>query len=184
MTYPLPSGWSLLPVVPPANEKRGVTSKLILRFLATDESNAHPTYKRKLLELEETEYTYVFGRARWPGAPHHVLKTPFFAQLTTLPSDENETNQPIIGHSTIHDMVKTSTLVPHHVENVRLEKDICRLAGTVPNATATGDIESMAMYAGQGVGLIKEILPVREVVERLVAEAQFLISHILSFENC
>lgn len=71
-----------------------------------------------MLELEETEYTDVFGRARWPGAPQRVLKTPFFAQLTTLPSDENETNQPIIGHSTIHDMVKTSTLVPHHVENV------------------------------------------------------------------
>lgn len=65
-----------------------------------------------MLELEETEYTDVFGRARWPGAPQRVLKTPFFAQLTTLPSDENETNQPIIGHSTIHDMVKTSTLVP------------------------------------------------------------------------
>lgn len=95
-----------------------INSRLYCRFLATDESNAHPTYKRKLLELEETEYTDVFGRARWPGAPQRVLKTPFFAQLTTLPSDENETNQPIIGHSTIHDMVKTSTLVPHHVENV------------------------------------------------------------------
>jgi len=55
------------------------------------------------------------------------------------------------------------------------EKEIRRFAGTVPNRATTGDIESMAMYAGQGVGLIKEILPAGEVVRRLVQEAQLLI---------
>lgn len=68
--------------------------------------------------------------------------------------------------------------------HVQQEKDIRRLAGTVPNATATGDLESMAMYAGQGVGLIKEILPAHEVVKRLVAEAQFLIRQTFSCEIC
>lgn len=57
------------------------------------------------------------------------------------------------------------------------EIEIRRLAGTVPNATATGDIESMVMYAGQSVGLIKEILPAGEVVKRLVEEAELLIKH-------
>jgi len=33
----------------------------------------------------------------------------------------------------------------------------------------------MAMYAGQGVGLITEILPAGEVVKRLVAEAKDVI---------
>lgn len=55
------------------------------------------------------------------------------------------------------------------------EKEIRRFAGTVPNVTTTGDIESMAMYAGQGVGLIKEILPASEVVKRIVEGAQSLI---------
>ena len=55
------------------------------------------------------------------------------------------------------------------------ETEIRRLAGTVPNLTTTGDIESMAMYAGQGVGLIKEILPAGEVVKRLVEGAKVLI---------
>ena len=41
--------------------------------------------------------------------------------------------------------------------------------------STTGDIESMAMYAGQGVGLIKEILPASEVIKRLVEGAQQLI---------
>lgn len=129
------------------------------RFVATEESYAHPIYKRKLLELDETEYTNVFGRARWPGAPQRVLETPFFKDWKSLPSHESEINQPLIGHSTINGM----------------EKDIRRFSGTVPNRTTTGDIESMVLYAGEGVGLIKEILPAAEVVQRLVEGAQLLI---------
>lgn len=45
----------------------------------------------------------------------------------------------------------------------------------MPNKSATGDIECMAMYAGQGVGLIKDILPAGEVVKKIVKEAQLLI---------
>ncbi|MED6108729.1 hypothetical protein PIB30_026818 [Stylosanthes scabra] len=129
------------------------------RFVATEESYAHPTYKRKLIEMDETEYTDIFGRARWPNAPQRVLKTPFYEDWRSLPSHENETNQPLIGHSTINGM----------------DTEVRRFAGTVPNMTTTGDIESMAMYAGQGVGLIKEILPAGEVVKRLVEGAQILI---------
>ncbi|WCJ18733.1 Aldolase-type TIM barrel family protein [Euphorbia peplus] len=129
------------------------------RFLATEESYAHPTYKRKLIELSKTEHTNVFGRARWPNAPQRVLATPFFNDWKSLPPHENEANQPIIGRSTINGE----------------EKEIRRFAGTVPNLTTTGDIESMAMYAGQGVGLIDEILPAKVVVQKLVEGAQQLI---------
>lgn len=129
------------------------------RFLATEESNAHPTYKRKLVELDETAYTDVFGRARWPGAPHRVLKTQFYKDRGSLPAHENEVNQPVIGHSTINGV----------------ETEIRRYAGTVPNKTTTGDLESMVMFAGQGVGLIKEILPAGEVVKMLVEGAQHII---------
>lgn len=130
------------------------------RFVATEESYAHPTYKRKLVEYHETEYTDLFGRARWPGAPHRALLTPFLSDWRSLPKTEDESNQPIIGRSTIHGF----------------EKEIRRFAGTVPNKATTGDIESMAMYAGQGVGLIKEILPAGEVIRRLVEETQPLIN--------
>ncbi|XP_027366857.1 uncharacterized protein LOC113873079 [Abrus precatorius] len=129
------------------------------RFLATHESYAHPTYKRKLVELDETEYTDVFGRARWPGAPQRVLQTPFYKEWRSLPAHETEVNQPVIGHSTINGE----------------EKEIRRFAGTVPNMTTTGDLESMAMYAGQSVGLIKEILPAAQVVKRLVEGAQLIM---------
>ncbi|XP_048424584.1 (3aS,4S,5R,7aS)-5-hydroxy-7a-methyl-1-oxo-octahydro-1H-indene-4-carboxyl-CoA dehydrogenase isoform X1 [Pyrus x bretschneideri] len=131
------------------------------RFLATEESHAHPAYKRKVVEYDATEYTDVFGRARWPDAPHRVLHTPFFNDCKYIPADQNEAGQPVIGRAIIHDR----------------EIEIRRLAGTVPNATTMGDIESMVMYAGQSVGLIKEILPAGEVVKRLVEGAQLLIKN-------
>ncbi|MFS7979216.1 putative enoyl-[acyl-carrier-protein] reductase (NADH) [Helianthus anomalus] len=134
------------------------------RFLATEESYAHPEYKKKLVEMNETEYTNVYGRARWPGAPQRVLKTPFFLEWRNLPNHENEANQPVIGRSTIHGM----------------EKEIRRFAGTVPNKTTTGDIENMVMYAGEGVGLINGILPAAQVVKRLVEGAQTLIQQRLT----
>jgi len=55
------------------------------------------------------------------------------------------------------------------------DKDIRRFAGTVPNMTTTGDLESMVMFAGEGVALIKEILPAGEVVKQLVEGAQLII---------
>lgn len=49
--------------------------------------------------------------------------------------------------------------------------------------TTTGDIESMAMYAGGGVGLIKQILPAAQVVNQLVHGAQLLIKRDFCVEN-
>lgn len=42
------------------------------RFLLSDESDAHPEYKRRLLEAHETVLTELFG-AGWP-APHRVVR--------------------------------------------------------------------------------------------------------------
>ncbi|BBH09167.1 Aldolase-type TIM barrel family protein [Prunus dulcis] len=86
--------------------------------IAPVESRAHPTYKRKLVEFDRTEYTDVFGRARWPGAPHRVLYTPFFNDWKSLP------------------------LIRMKQISLSSEIEIRRLAGTVPNVTATGDIEA------------------------------------------
>lgn len=42
------------------------------RFLLSDESRAHPDYKRRCLEADETVLTELFGLG-WAGAPHRVL---------------------------------------------------------------------------------------------------------------
>ncbi|RLM62272.1 hypothetical protein C2845_PM14G17400 [Panicum miliaceum] len=134
------------------------------RFLATEESFAHPIYKENLIEMSRTDYTNVFGRARWSYAPHRILETPFYSGWKNLPDQETEENQPIIGQSIIHGV----------------HNDIHQFAGAAPNATATGHVSSMVMYAGQGVGLITEIIPAGEVVQRMVAEAMTIIRERLS----
>ena len=42
------------------------------RFLMSEESRAHPAYKRRLVEGEDTILTELFG-VGWPRAPHRVL---------------------------------------------------------------------------------------------------------------
>lgn len=96
------------------NMLRGQPNKCqcCLRFVASVESFAHPEYKKKLVELDKTEYTDIFGRSRWPGAPHRVLQTDFFINWKgLLPSHETEESQPIIGHSVIHEQVCICTSV-------------------------------------------------------------------------
>jgi len=51
----------------------GATAAVVgTRFLLSDESRAHPEYKRRLMEADETLLTELFG-AGWPRAPHRVV---------------------------------------------------------------------------------------------------------------
>jgi len=132
------------------------------RFLATEESYAHPQYKQKVVEAkdEDTEYTDVFGRARWPGAGHRVIRTPFFETWKhKIAADENEIGQPVIGKTVIH-------------EN---EEDVPKYSGKVPNSMTKGDVGSMALYAGMGSGRITEILPAAAVVNGIIEDAKVII---------
>jgi NAD(P)H-dependent flavin oxidoreductase YrpB (nitropropane dioxygenase family) len=42
------------------------------RFLVSEESRAHPEYKRRCIEAEQTVLTELFGLG-WPDAPHRVI---------------------------------------------------------------------------------------------------------------
>ncbi|KAF4369465.1 hypothetical protein F8388_018129, partial [Cannabis sativa] len=116
------------------------------------ESNAHPIYTKKLVEFDRTEYTDIFWRARWPNA-QRVLEMHFFNEWKSILPHENEANPFILGE-------RDSSTWRH-----------------VLNSTTTGDIKSMSMHVGQGVGLIKEILPNGEVVRKLVKDANVLIKN-------
>jgi NAD(P)H-dependent flavin oxidoreductase YrpB (nitropropane dioxygenase family) len=41
--------------------------------------------------------------------------------------------------------------------------------------TATGDVQAMCLYAGQSVGGVERVMPAREIVEELIAEAERLL---------
>eukprot|EP00271_Cylindrocystis_brebissonii_P008696 TRINITY_DN23175_c0_g1_i1.p1 TRINITY_DN23175_c0_g1~~TRINITY_DN23175_c0_g1_i1.p1 ORF type:complete len:348 (+),score=46.84 TRINITY_DN23175_c0_g1_i1:328-1371(+) len=134
------------------------------RFLATTESNVHPLYKEKIVNaaVDGTQYTNIFGRARWPGAPHRCLKTDFVDEWHPRAAevkDESEGGLPTIGQSTIHNK----------------EVEIKRFSGTAPNASTEGAIDNMPLYAGQSAGLVREIQPAAVVIQDIVRESLYII---------
>lgn len=133
------------------------------RFIATPEAYAHPLYKEKILAAKETDTvrTTLFGNG-WPNAPHRTLRTPFVEQWLANEGrgSEEHPDEPIIGETKIAGMT-----VPLH-----------RFAALPPTPDATGDLDAMGFLAGQGVGLVREILPAGEIVRGLVAEAERIIN--------
>ncbi|XP_058077002.1 uncharacterized protein LOC131225486 [Magnolia sinica] len=131
------------------------------RFIASKEAYAHDYYKEQLLHYTEadTDRTDLYSRASW-RAPVRCLNTPFHNQWKNAPeSAENNDEQPIIGYSVIYGG----------------ETVLRRFAGQVPNPTTSGELENMVYYAGQGVGLVRDILPAAEIVQNFVDGAKKII---------
>ena len=60
------------------------------------------------------------------------------------------------------------------------EKVISRFSGTAPNAYTDGDIKSFPLYAGQSVGMVRDILPAGAVVVAMVEGAKSIVRGRLS----
>ena len=154
------------------SDARGVVAALALgaqaavlgtRFLASTEARAHPHYKKKLLAADEnqTVRTTLFGFG-WPNSPHRTLRTRFVQEWlgNEARGQESRPDEPVIGQTVI-----AGQTMP-----------VLRFMGFPPNVDATGDIESMDLLAGQGVGLVHEINPAGKIVRELVDEAREIIS--------
>ena len=118
------------------------------RFVASEECDAHPRYKARLLEAEarHTVLTELFD-VGW-DAPHRVLRN------STYERWEAEGRAPAGAR-------------PGEGEEVA--PGIPRYALNMPLAGVEGDVEAMAMYAGQGVGAIDAVEPAAAIVERFAA---------------
>jgi nitronate monooxygenase len=133
------------------------------RFLAAAEARTHPVYQQKILDASEgdTVRTTLFGYS-WPHAPHRTLRTAFVEQWLADEKRGNEAlpDEPVIGSTTVGG------------ERV----DVRRFMSYTPHHETTGDIDSMALYAGQGVGLVNKVQPAAEIVRELATEAEALIN--------
>jgi len=132
------------------------------RFLATLEANAHAEYKARLVAAseEDTVRTILFGNG-WPQAPHRTLRTPFVTHWMPSESETqgSQPEQPVIGRTSI----------------AGAEISVQRFVSIPPNLHATGDIASMALLAGQSVGLVHDLRPAGEIVPEMVAGTERLI---------
>ena len=132
------------------------------RFLASNECRAHPDYKEKRLAANESDTvrTILFGYG-WPSAPHRTLHTKFVEEWLGKEArgQESRPDEPVIGETVIAGQ----------------KMPLLRFMGFPPNADATGDIESMDLLAGQGIGLVRQIKPAGEIVRELMQEAEQIV---------
>jgi enoyl-[acyl-carrier protein] reductase II len=152
---------------------RGLAAALMLgadgvwvgtRLVATTESAAHDGYKAHLVAAAgtDTERTSLFGPEMPQFNPMRVLRNrvvrEWSGRIADIPTDTS--GEPVIGRMNLMgqliDMHKFSNLVP------------------MRDYTA-GDLEEMALLAGQGVGLVASVESVHDVIRTMTAEAQLII---------
>jgi NAD(P)H-dependent flavin oxidoreductase YrpB (nitropropane dioxygenase family) len=122
------------------------------RFLATSQSGAHPDYVAALLASGQTDtvLTTAFG-VGWPEAPHRVLASAVAA---------------------------VGALEDEHVGALVVNGEpqpLPRLSARTPSREVTGAVEAMALYAGEGVGLVTEIEDAETLVRELSDRAETLL---------
>jgi nitronate monooxygenase len=124
-------------------------------FLASVESFAHEYHKRRLIEAgpDQTVHTDLFV-INWPkGAPVRVLKN----SVTAAAGDK------LWGYD--------PDALPREVIAVDDGNPVHRYDTNSPLRMTSGDLEAMALYAGDGVARVDAIEPAGEIVERMMAEA-------------
>ncbi|MCM2369687.1 NAD(P)H-dependent flavin oxidoreductase [Aporhodopirellula aestuarii] len=125
-------------------------------FLATKESFAHDVHKQKILSATECDTIHTDAFAiNWP--PHsnvRVLKTEVTESIESQP----------YGH--------LPDKIPRRVVAEEQGRPIYWMSTDSPLKSMTGDLEKLAMYAGQVTGQITQIEDVQTVIHRIVAEAE------------
>jgi NAD(P)H-dependent flavin oxidoreductase YrpB (nitropropane dioxygenase family) len=125
------------------------------RFVAAKESDAHPSYVKKLIaaEAQDTILTEAFS-ANWPNAPHRVLRSSV------------EAAQKFRGE------VVGERVYPWD-PNVRIPA--ARFASLVPMKSCTGEIDAMPHWAGESVSGVTRIQSAGDIVRELADEAEQLL---------
>ena len=142
-------------------DRRGVAAALALgaagvwvgtRFLAAIEANIHPRYQELVLAAsgDDTLYSSLFDIG-WPDAPLRTLKS-----ATT---DRWEA----AGRPPPPQRPGEGEVVATRADGTEIK----RYAFSSPGRDVTGDVEAMALYAGQAVGLVRKREAAAEILSEL-----------------
>jgi nitronate monooxygenase len=144
-------------------DRRGVAAALALgaagvwvgtRFLAAAEANIHPLYRDRVLAAsgEDTRYSELFDIG-WPNAPLRTLRNETTDRW-------EEAGRPSPPHRPGEgDIVATR----------RDGSEIPRYHFGSPTRDVRGEVEAMALYAGEAVGLVRSTEPAADIVKELAA---------------
>lgn len=132
------------------------------RLLLAEECDIHTEYRERIISARETDtiVSSVFDGG-WPDAPHRCLMNRTLEAWIAAgkPSPGQRPNE---GELIAYDV--SGHPIPLY--------DVGE-----PLQGMTGEVSSMALYAGQAVGLTKERRPVAEIIDRMVGEAVATFAH-------
>jgi NAD(P)H-dependent flavin oxidoreductase YrpB (nitropropane dioxygenase family) len=130
------------------------------RLVASAESGAHDVYKQGIVAADAADsiVTDIF-EIGWPGRPERVLRN------ATTEAWEREPEPRARPSARPLEIIARRPLPGGELEIPRFFVD-------TPNAGDEGAVGEMALYAGPGAGLVREVLPAGEIVRRLAAEAE------------
>lgn len=127
------------------------------RFVASQEAHAHPEFKDMLVAAQES--MTVIGETfdgGWPNAAHRVLRN-----ATTDRSPCSEKSRDVIA-------------------TLANGRPVHRYDQIPPTKGITGSWQDTALYAGQSVGQVDEILSVADIVAQILREAEETITTLSS----
>jgi NAD(P)H-dependent flavin oxidoreductase YrpB (nitropropane dioxygenase family) len=139
------------------------------RFLLTEESRAHPVYKERLLAAQETLTTLLFGLG-WPFR-HRVIANG--ATERWCRGDELGPQAVRVGERLTAPVARLAPLgvvgamATWQRPGVPLFSPALPLAGMPDRA-----VDSTALYAGETVGRLDDVIPAAEAVARLTRPEQ------------
>jgi NAD(P)H-dependent flavin oxidoreductase YrpB (nitropropane dioxygenase family) len=122
------------------------------RFLLAHEANVHDDWRSRIRAGCETDTTHTTAfDGGWPHAPHRVLRN------STLDAWERA------GRPAAPRRPGEGDVIAQAPDGSRL----CRYAATPPVRGTTGDVEALALYAGQSTGIVTASRPAAEIVHEL-----------------
>jgi NAD(P)H-dependent flavin oxidoreductase YrpB (nitropropane dioxygenase family) len=134
-------------------------------FLATDESGAHPGYKQRLVETDDTVLTELFGMG-WPQAPHRVL--PNAATDRWLTGDPRGPAGVRRLHTALSAVGRLTPMALQLRMAQRASSGALDLSPAAPIAgMPSATLDTHPLYAGETVARIDLIRPAATVVDEL-----------------
>lgn len=146
---------------------RGMAAALMLgaagvwigtRFLASREATIHATYRARILAASEaeTEWYHDLYDGNWPDAPHRALgneTSRAWRAAGAGPPGSRPGEGEVIGTRPGGDPVR-------------------RYQSYTPLPETEGDVAAMSLWAGQGVGLVREVQGAAEILAEIHATAR------------
>ncbi|WP_251134592.1 NAD(P)H-dependent flavin oxidoreductase [Falsiruegeria litorea] len=131
------------------------------RLLASSEATIHEVYRNRILQASEadTQWAHDLYDVGWPDAPHRAL-----SNSTSRSWEDFGCSGP--GNR------------PNEKEQIGLRPNgdpVVRYQSYTPLPETAGDVEAMSLWSGQGVSLVREVMPAADIVEEVYQVAKKLL---------